>query len=124
MRYTLKQLTDFCYEHKRSKGFKRFAWEEIGKTIVWANDYKKLAVAEDDQGLCGVCIFSTIPKANRIYIHHIVAVREGFRTLVEAAERLYPDYNITGLRNSKLVIFNKRLLWATTHQIQNTQQAI
>lgn len=110
MRFTLKQVVDFCYEHKKRKGFKDFAVEQIAEHIIWAADNGKLVVVWDRYGLCGVVTYST-RKDNMLYIHHIVACRNGFYTLIDRARQLYPGYVITGLRRSKLVTFNPEKLY-------------
>lgn len=122
MFYTLKDLVAFCYENKRHKGFKNFAWEQIGQQILDAVNHNKLYYVEDKYGVCGLCIASVKHAKKEIYIHHIVTVRSGFASLIAFADQKYPDYAITGLRRSKLVTFNKRHLWATKHQAQTKAQ--
>lgn len=112
MRYTLEDVANFCWKYKRHKGFKDHAYEQLGHHILWAADNHKLVIVEDSHGICGVCTFSDYP--GRLYIHHIVAIRTGFATLVLEAEKRFPGYAIVGLRSSKLITFNKKILWATT----------
>lgn len=113
MLYTLKDLVDFCYKNKRHKGFREHTYERVAEQIVWAAKHNKLNLVEDQHGICGVIIATIYPARKIIYVHHIVAVRAGFKLLIKVAAMKYPDYEITGLRNSKLVTFNKRILWAT-----------
>lgn len=117
MRYTLKDVTNFCYKNKRVKGFRAFEWDEVGETILWAADNGKLCFVVDGKGICGVVVFTVIKDFKRLYIHHIVAVRKGFRMLIDVAFRHFKDYSIVGMRNGKLITFNKRHLWATLAKV-------
>lgn len=109
--FTLKDVADFCYENKRHKGFKNYGRRLVEQQIIEACDNNRLYIAADDIGICGVVIVSRQYAQKRLYIHHIVCVRHGFRTLMDEAFRQFPDFTIAGLRNSKLVTFNKRNLY-------------
>ena len=100
MRFTLENVVNFCWKHKRNKGFKEHGYEQVGEQIVWAADNGKLLIVADDGGLCGVCVFTKYPDS--IYIHHIVGTREGFRTIATEFVRRFSEIPIKGLRNSKL----------------------
>ena len=114
MLYTLKDLVDFCYEHKRNKGFRRHSYSQIAQQILWADEHNKLYRVDDDRGLCGVAVATIKYARKELYIHHIVAVRGGFALFVHYAFTKFPEFSITGLRGSKLTTFNKRLLWVMT----------
>lgn len=114
MPYTLKDIADFCYSNRRKKGFKGFTYQEVCEVVVWAADNEKLAYIHDDKDILGVCIYSIVVKT--IYIHHIVCIRNGFKLLINHAKNLYPGFAISGLRNGKVVTFNKSYLWAILHK--------
>jgi hypothetical protein len=115
MRYTLEDVVDFCWDHKRNKGFKSYAYEQIAQHIIWAADNKRLIIVSDEQGLCGVCTYTNYP--DRLYVHHIVATRSGFATLVIEAGKQFPELPIQGLRRSKLVTFPITKLCQTIPQV-------
>lgn len=116
MRFTLKEIGDFCYKHKRHKGFKQHAIEQIYEHILWAYKRKTIVVVYDDNGLCGVATYTAHPEQRNIYVHHVVATRSGFASLVRTAMEMFPGYYITGLRCSKVVKFNPIKLWETAHR--------
>ena len=107
-RYTLKEIVDFCYLHKRERGFKGFNYLQIIQTIKYANDTNRLYVVHDEKGLCGVC---TVDVCNPfLYVDHIVCVRNGFKTFIAEAQKRYPGLTITGLRRGKLKMFEHKNL--------------
>jgi hypothetical protein len=123
MPFTLEDIANFCYDHRRFKGFKEFAFTEVCETVLWAANNDKLVWVHDDEGVCGVCIYTVHKPLRTIYVHHIVATRTGFVTLIEQAKRQFPDYNIAGLRNGKVITFNKKHLWQIPHKAQARRPA-
>lgn len=104
MRYTLKDVVDFCWNNKKHKGFKDHGYEHVADRVLWAADNGKLLIIEDNHGLCGICIFTRYP--DWIYIHHIVATREGFRNIAADLAERFGRIPIKGLRSSKLVTYH------------------
>lgn len=111
MLYTLREVAAFCHANKRRNGFRDHTLVEIQRTILAASDRNNLHIVEDDYGICGVVLATEQPAQKRIYIHHIVAVRSGFATLVKEAFKRYPGYSIVGKRRDKLTTYTKRNLY-------------
>ncbi len=111
MRFTLKQVLDFCWEYRGKHGFKTFTYAQAAGAIVdAANNRNSLHVVSDDLGICGAIIITEKAESCHIFIHHIFTTRLGFRTLIQEAFKRYPGYSVVGLRKQKQVTYNYRNL--------------
>lgn len=110
MPYTLKEVADFCYENKGKRGFPGHDRASVERTICESADINSLHIVSDNRGLCGAIIISVNHEKREVYIHHIVAIRAGFATLVQEANKRFPEYAISGQRKSQLKTFNRRIL--------------
>ena len=117
MHYTLSDVTTFCHKHRKVRGFKGFSYNEIAEAVIWAADNGKLIFVADSKGIIGVCIYTIVRPVFKIYIHHIVAIRDGFSTLVSHCKDNFEHYSIAGSRNGKLVTFNNAKLWQILHKV-------
>ena len=116
-RYTLKEVVDFCWKHKRNQDT---LYEVLAKHIIWAADNEKLLLVADGEGLCGVGTYSDYP--DRVYVHHVVAVRMGLLTLIHDIKERFPGLLIVGLRHhSHQVTFTQNKLWAILNSQQKTR---
>ena len=112
--YTLKDVADFCYANRRRKAFKNWSYDEVACEVVLFAQKDRLLHVYDNQGICGVCLYSLRFVSRVIFIHHIVAVRSGFKTMCKHAVETHPGFQIQGQRNTKIVTF--RHLWEATCQ--------
>lgn len=108
MRYTLKDVVDFCYANKRSRAFKQCGYEEIAAAVINADLANKLVIAEDNLGICGCAIITERPASRSVYVHQIVARRGGFVSLVNHALTKWPGYSISGYRKGAMMFYNER----------------
>lgn len=112
--YTLRDLLLFCIKNRKRRGFKNHSYVQIASHLVKAAENKMLLHVKDEHGLCAVCTFSDY--GDRLYVHHIVAIRSGFASLVKHAVEHYPGRLIIGQRGQKLRTFTIRNLCQMIHR--------
>ena len=110
MRFTLKEILEFCWNNRGKNGFKHFTKEEAAATIVSAANYNNLDTFYDDNGICGAIIYTANAADRFVYVHHIFAIRGGFRSMIQEAFQRYPGYSVVGLRRQKDRTYNQRNL--------------
>jgi len=116
MLFTLKDVADFAYKYRRRKAFKECTYAAVGNLIIEAANENNLHIVECDGRLVGVCIMSAHYATKHLFVHNIVCVENGFRTFINEAYKRFPDYQIKGERNGKIVTFNKHNLWVDQEQ--------
>ena len=109
-RYTLKQVVDFCWQHRGKHGFHNYTYEEASRAILYAADDNGLLIVCDDHGICGVVSFEENHKGRSIFINHIFGIRDGFRTMIHECFKRYPGYSVAGFRGPKIVTYQPRNL--------------
>ncbi len=108
-RYTIRELSDFCIKHRGTKAFKDWTYLQIAKVLYDATLTGNLAIVDDESGICGICVYSMC--SNEVHVSYLVAVRNGFKTLIVEARKQHPTLPVTGIRRGKFKTFKHTDLW-------------
>ena len=113
---TLEDVVNFCWEHRRRRGFYEHCWKETAAVVLDAAAKDKLYLVESsDKRLIGVCIMSVGYATKTLHVHHIVCIENAFATFVVTAYKRWPGYLIKGQRVGKngekrLMVYTERTL--------------
>ena len=122
--YTLKDVAEFCYLNKKRRAFYHHCFNDVAKKVVDFDNRCGLTIVEDFLGICGVCLYQPKYNARIIYVHEIVCVRNGFKTLILKYAQDFPSFRVQGnrlkgfSREPQEITYNKKdLLWVVARQV-------
>lgn len=98
----LDEIFEFCWSHRGKNGFKD--WPKPLVAAYLAKELDRLLVVNDADGICGVCSYTV--GNGYVYVHHILAIRDGLRKIVEYGRKNFPGHFYAGARHGVVNSFD------------------